>query len=203
MRLLKKRGSSELGKVISGSASYDLWLENRNARPQVVGVKRCQLSGRKTVGKVWKRGRWGRRTSDRTEEWIDWFRIRFWEKEMSMSPAIPQPWLWWWQTRQVKRKKSKPIDLHHRYEQQQKPYAYRFFHFSRPPGLGFAFDVAKRNRRLGRIQWQKSKKDSSRGKKKKKRTIHWRRTLRVKVNCKVISKNFLKIVVRWLFVEAE
>ena len=31
-------------------------------------------------------------------------------------------------------------------------FSYRFFHFRRPPGLGLAFDAAKRNERFGRIQ---------------------------------------------------
>ena len=40
----------------------------------------------------------------------------------------------------------------------------RFFHLSRQPGFRMAFDAAKRNGRFDRIQCQRSKESSSRGK---------------------------------------
>ena len=39
----------------------------------------------------------------------------------------------------------------------------RFFHFSRPPGLRFTFDVAERNGRFGRIQCHRSNQPLRRG----------------------------------------
>ena len=56
----------------------------------------------------------------------------------------------------------------------------RIFHFSRPPGFRMAFDAVERNGRFGRIQCQRSKESSSRGKRKR-RIFLCRRTVRVKV----------------------
>ena len=55
-----------------------------------------------------------------------------------------------------------------------------------------AFDVAKRNRRFGCIQCQRSEERSSRGKRKR-RVFLCKRTVRVKVRSKVIPASFLKI----------
>ena len=68
----------------------------------------------------------------------------------------------------------------------------RFFHFSRPPGFRRAFDAAKRNRRFGHIQCQRSKKSSSRGKRRRP-VFLCSRALRVKVESKIIPASFLKI----------
>ena len=65
-----------------------------------------------------------------------------------------------------------------------------FFHLSGPPGLRWAFDAAKRNKRFGRIQCQRSEESSSRG---KRRVFLCRRTVRVKVEGKAIPASFLKI----------
>ena len=65
MRLLRARGSAELGKVVSGSASQGLWPGDRKVGSQLIGEHRSRLPGRGTVGEV-KRG--GRRASDRTKE---------------------------------------------------------------------------------------------------------------------------------------
>ena len=43
-------------------------------------------------------------------------------------------------------------------------FANRFIHFSRPPGFRMAFDAAEKNGRFGRIQCQRSKESSSKGK---------------------------------------
>ena len=73
-----------------------------------------------------------------------------------------------------------------------------FFHFSGPPDFRMAFDAAERNGRFGRIQCQKSKESSSRGKRKR-RVFLCRRTVRVEVKSKVIPMSFLKIegAVHW------
>ena len=59
----------------------------------------------------------------------------------------------------------------------------RTYHLSRPPGFRVAFDAAKRNGRFGRIQCQRGKESSSRG---KRRVFLCRRTMGVKVGGKVI-----------------
>ena len=71
-------------------------------------------------------------------------------------------------------------------------FTYRFFHFSRPPGLRLTFDAAERNGKFGRIHCQRSKESSSRG--KRKRVIFLcRSTVKAEVKSKVIPTNFMKI----------
>ena len=55
-----------------------------------------------------------------------------------------------------------------------------------------AFDAAEKNGRFGRIQCQRGKESSSRGKRKR-RVFLCRRTVRVKVEGKAIPASFLKI----------
>ena len=55
-----------------------------------------------------------------------------------------------------------------------------------------AFDAAERNGRFGRIQCQRGE-ESSRREKRKRRVFLCRRTVRVKVEGKVIPASFLKI----------
>ena len=75
-------------------------------------------------------------------------------------------------------------------------FAYRFFLFSRPSGLGLSFDAAERNRNFGRIQCPKSKESSSKG---KRGVFLCRRTVKVEVKSTVIPTSFRKRmrVVRW------
>ena len=68
----------------------------------------------------------------------------------------------------------------------------RTFHLSRPPGFRMAFDTAERNGRFGRIQCQRGKESSCRGKRKR-QVFLFRRTVGVKVKGKVIPASFLKI----------
>ena len=65
-----------------------------------------------------------------------------------------------------------------------------------------AFDAVERNRKFGRIQCQKSKERSSRGKRKS-RVFLCRRTVRVKEVGKVIPSSFLKNEGRGTFVGAK
>ena len=55
-----------------------------------------------------------------------------------------------------------------------------------------AFDAAERNGRFGRIQRQRGKENSSRGRRKR-RVFLCRRTVRVNVGGKVIPASFLKV----------
>ena len=64
-----------------------------------------------------------------------------------------------------------------------------------------AFDAAERNGRFGRIQGERGKESSSRGKRKR-RIFLRRRTVRVKVGDKVIPASFLKIEGRGTLVGA-
>ena len=77
-----------------------------------------------------------------------------------------------------------------------------FFHFSGPPGVRLAFDAAERNGRFGRIQCQRSKESSSR-EKRKRRVFLCERTVRVKVEGKVIQVSFLKVEGRGMLVVAK
>ena len=77
----------------------------------------------------------------------------------------------------------------------------RTFHLSRPPGFRRAFDVAERNGKFGRIQCQRGKESSNRGKRKRQAFLcRW--TVRVKVGGKVIPASFLKIEGRGTLVGA-
>ena len=78
----------------------------------------------------------------------------------------------------------------------------RFFHLSRPPGFRRAFDAAERNGRFGRIQCQRGKESSSRGKRKR-RVFLCRRTAGVKVQGKAIPASILKVEGRRTLVEAK
>ena len=69
-------------------------------------------------------------------------------------------------------------------------FTYYFFHFSRPPGLGLAFDAAERNRKFGSIQCQKSKESSKR---EKRGVFFCRRTVRVDAKSKVLPTSSLNI----------
>ena len=73
----------------------------------------------------------------------------------------------------------------------------RFFYFLRSPGFRRAFDAAERNGILGRIQCQRGKESSRRG---KRRVFLCRRTVRVEVIGKVILTGFLKVERRGMFV---
>ena len=68
VRLHTARGSAELKKVASGCAMQDLWLRNGKVGSQVGGVDRSRFPGRRTVGKVRRGGRRGRRASDRAKK---------------------------------------------------------------------------------------------------------------------------------------
>ena len=57
MKLLRARGTVELGKVSSGSATHGLWLGDRKVEYQVVGKDRSRLLRRGTVMKVRKEGK--------------------------------------------------------------------------------------------------------------------------------------------------
>ena len=77
MRLLRVRGSAELGEVVSGSATQGLWLRNGKVGSQVSGIDQSRLPERGTVGEVKNGGRRGRRASDRAKKRVHKFRVRF------------------------------------------------------------------------------------------------------------------------------
>ena len=62
------RGLAELRKVASGSATQGLWLRNGKVRSQVSGVDRSRFPGRRTVWKIRRGGRRGRRASGRAKK---------------------------------------------------------------------------------------------------------------------------------------
>ena len=74
MRLLRARGSAELRKVASGSATQSLWLGDRKVGSHVIDEDGSRLPGRGTVGKVRKGGK---RTSDKTKKRVHRFRVKF------------------------------------------------------------------------------------------------------------------------------
>ena len=65
MRLFRACDTAELREVAFGSATQGLWLRNGKVRSQVGGVDRSRLPGRRTVRKVRRGGRLGKRASDR------------------------------------------------------------------------------------------------------------------------------------------
>ena len=81
MRLLRARGSAELKKVASGSATQGLWQRNRKVESQVSGINRSRFPGRKTVREVRRGGTRGRRASDRAKKRVYRFRVRFGDRE--------------------------------------------------------------------------------------------------------------------------
>ena len=64
----RSRSKHEWGSGCKSSATEGLWLECGKVGSQVVSVDCCHLPGRRTVEKVKKRERRGRRTSDRKEK---------------------------------------------------------------------------------------------------------------------------------------
>ena len=150
---------------------------------QISGVDRSRFPGRGTVREVRKGGR---RASDRAKKRIYRFRLLF------KYTAIPQSWPWRWQAKHVEKRRCKPSDLHHfcKSSESLASFTNRVFHFSRPPCFRMAFDAAERNGRFGRIQSQTGKESSCRG---KRRVFFCGRTVRVKVESKVIPASFQKI----------
>ena len=57
VRLFRARGSAELRKVASGSATHGLWQGDRKVESHVIGEDRSELPGRRTVGEARRRGR--------------------------------------------------------------------------------------------------------------------------------------------------
>ena len=57
VKLLRARGSAELGKVVSDSATQGLSLEDRKVASWVIGEDRSQLCRRGRVGEVMRGGR--------------------------------------------------------------------------------------------------------------------------------------------------
>ena len=76
VRLHRARGSVELSEVASSSAAQGLWLINGKVRSQVSGINRSQFPGKRTVRKVRRGGRLGRRASDRAKKRVHRFRVR-------------------------------------------------------------------------------------------------------------------------------
>ena len=77
VKLHRARGLAELREVASGSTMQGLWLRNGKVGSQVSGINRSRFPGRRTVSKVRRGGRRGRRASDRAKKRVYRFRIRF------------------------------------------------------------------------------------------------------------------------------
>ena len=204
MRFLSARGLAELGKVASGSAAQGLWLRNRKVGSQVIGVDRSRLAGRKTVRKVGRVGRRGRRASDRAKKRVYRFRVRFGrERRASGLPCLNLG------LGNDRRGTPGNGDVNLAIfiifvsdSESLASFTNHFFHFSGPPGFRMAFDAAKRSGRFGHIQCQRCKQSSDIEKRKRRVFLCWR-TVRVKVQGKVIRMSFLKIKRRGTFVGAK
>ena len=68
VRLHRARGSAELRKVASGSATQGLWLGNGKVGSQISGVDRSRFPGRRTVWEIRRGDDRGRRASDRAKK---------------------------------------------------------------------------------------------------------------------------------------
>ena len=89
MRLLRTRGSAELGKVASGSATQGLSLGDKKMSSQVVVVDRRRHPGRGTVGEIGREDEEEKSATERRRKYTD-----LGEREMSKLPAMPQPSPW-------------------------------------------------------------------------------------------------------------
>ena len=69
VRLLRARGSAELGKVASGCATQGLWLGDRKVSFQVIGDDRSRFPGRGTVRELGKKEE--ESATDRRREYAD------------------------------------------------------------------------------------------------------------------------------------
>ena len=192
MRLLRACGPAELREVASGSATQSHWLRNGKVGSQVGGVDRPRLAGRRTVGEVKREGRRGRRASDRAEKRVYRYRVRLGrERRASRLPCLSLGLGDDRQDTSGSGDVSLAICIASVSDSESlASFTNRAFHLSRPPGFRMAFDAAKRNGRFGRIQYQRSKKSSSRG---KRRVFLCRTTVRVEVQGKAIPASFLKI----------
>ena len=94
MRPLEARGTAELRKVASDSATPGLWLRNRKVGSQVIGEYRSRLPGRSTVRKVMEEEDEEEETAtERTREYTySESDLGEREREMNISPAMFQPW---------------------------------------------------------------------------------------------------------------
>ena len=77
MKLLRARGSAELGKIASGCSTQGLLLGNTKVGSQVIGEDQSRLPERETVGEVRRGRRRGRRASHKTKEKINRCRVDF------------------------------------------------------------------------------------------------------------------------------
>ena len=109
MRLLWARGSAELGQIASGSAKQDLWLGVGKVGSQVIGEDQCRLPGRGATEKIRKE------VAERRKENTDL-------EETSMSRGRNAGLTIFITSMST----SKSLTS----------FAYRFFHFRNPPGLG-------------------------------------------------------------------
>ena len=177
VRLPRAYGSTELGKVASGSAMQSFWLRDRKVEPQVVGVDRSRLPGRGTVREV-RRG--GRGASNRAKKRVNRFRVRFKRERKGRRLPCLSPGLG-----------DDRRGASGRGDESLESFINRIFHLTRPPGFRRAFNAAERNGRFGRIQCQRGKENSSRGKRKR-RVLLCRGTVKVNVGGEAIPASFLK-----------
>ena len=169
MRLLRACGSAELRELVSGSATQGLWLRNGKVGFQVSGVDRSRFPGRRTVWKIRGGGKQGRRASNRAKKRMYSFWVGFeWERRASCLPCLRlglgDDW----------RGASRSCDVSLaifvtsvRGSESLASFTNRTFHLSTSSSFRMVFDAAERNGRFGRIQCQRSKESSSRGKRKK------------------------------------
>ena len=201
MKLFRAGGSAELGKVASDSATQGLWLGDRKVGSQVIGEDRSRPPRKGTVGEV-RRG--GRRASDRTKERVHRFGVGFGqERRASRLPCLSLGFGDYRRSTSGSGDVSLTISITSvNSSKNLTSSTNRFFHFSGLPGFRMAFDAAEKTEKLGRIQCQRRKESSSRGKGKR-RVFLCRRTVRVKIKSKVIPASFLKIEGRGTLVGAK
>ena len=191
MRLRRARGSAELKKVASGSATQGLWLKDRKVGSQVIVVDRSRFPGKEQLGKLVEKED---EEDEPAKKRVYRFRVRFRrERRASRLPCLHLG------LGDDRRSTPGSGDVSLAIfitsvsgSESIESFTNRFFDFSRPPGFGMVFDAAERNKRFGRILCQRSKKSSSRGKRKKP-VFLCRKTMRVKVRSNVIPASFLKI----------
>ena len=195
MRLLRARGLADLREVASGSATKGLWLRNRKVGSQVSGIDRSRLHGRRTVGEEDEE----ESTTERRRGYtVLGFNLGEREEQVVCHASALALVI----TDDTSGSGDVSLAIFITSvsgSESLASFTNRLLHLSRPSGFRMALDAAERNGRFGRIQCQRGKESSSRGKRKR-RVFLCSRTVSVKIEGKVIPASFRKIEGRGTFV---
>ena len=165
MRLLGARGLADLREVASGSATKGLWLRNGKVGSQVSGIDRSRLHGRRTVGEEDEE----ESTTERRREYtVLGFNLGEREEQVVCHASVLALALVMTDDTSGSGDVSLAIFITSvSGSESLASFTNRLLHLSRPSGFRMALDAAERNGRFGRIQCQRGKESSCRGKRKR------------------------------------